>query len=64
METELIKHGSSIYELIIIGASESFMIELETEGYNVTMLENDEPTEFIGVANTYPEAIEYIKTLY
>jgi len=72
METKLIKHGSGIYELIIIGTNESFMIELradndyesDTEGYNVTMLENDEPVEFIGVSETYPEAIEYIKTLY
>lgn len=73
MKTELLKFGGGIYELKILNSNQSYCIELreesywddlQQEGYNVTMMEDDEPVDFIGIFDTHFEAIEHIKNLY
>ena len=67
MQTKLINHGDGIYELDILNTNESYMIEVDdydpTE-YNVTLLVDDEASDFIGVFESRDTAIEHIKTLY
>ena len=78
MKTDLINYGQGIYELKILNTNESFMIELcdtyyessalvdnyDSTDYNVTLLVNDEASDFIGVFESRDKAIEHIKTLY
>tara|TARA_R100000951_G_scaffold108527_1_gene104790 strand:+ start:535 stop:723 length:189 start_codon:yes stop_codon:yes gene_type:complete len=58
----LIKHQAGYYELIT-GTNVSYMIEHNEQGfYNVTMLEDDEAVDDVGVFDDIRSAVTYLKS--
>ena len=66
MHTKLINYGEGIYELDILNTNKSYMIEIDEANneYDVTLLVDDEASDFIGSFDSRDEAIEVIKTSY
>ena len=66
MKTKLINYGEGIYELDILNTNESYMIEIDgtNNEYDVTLLVDDEASDFIGSFESRDEAIEAIQTSY